>query len=61
MKKKCNGCKAAHTDPSTHKVLGCNLGYSNLNGEPQDNCPKPMSWKAVNRERRDMKLKGETK
>ena len=52
MKKTCKGCYAAET--GTHPLCGephgCSLGYqTNLQGLPLEECPKPKSWKTLER------------
>lgn len=48
MKKQCKGCYAADTGshPMYGDAHGCNLGYAtDGNGHPQEECPKPKSWR----------------
>lgn len=52
MKKTCNGCYAAVTGehPRSGKPYGCKLGYNtDGNGKPLEECPKPQSWKSLER------------
>jgi len=41
MKKSCNNCKAYEFH---HE---CSLGYKNQRGEPKEDCPKPLTTKAL--------------
>lgn len=50
MNKTCKGCYAAITDthPMHGKPHGCVLGYkTDGNGHPEEECPKPKSWRAL--------------
>lgn len=52
MKKTCIGCYAAQTGshPLSGEPKGCELAYNtNGNGTPIEKCPKPKSWKELNR------------
>lgn len=55
IKKTCVGCYAAYcgAHPMMAKqgkaIKGCNLGYENYKGVPLEECPKPKSWKALDR------------
>lgn len=52
MKKSCKGCYAAETGkhPISGVAHGCSLGYKNDGqGQPLEDCPKPKSWKQLNR------------
>ena len=51
MKKNCKGCYAADTGmhPLSGEPHGCLLGYkTDGQGHPQEECPKPTSWKKYN-------------
>jgi len=54
-KKKCKGCLAAVTDghPLSGEPYGCSLGYEVSNGETVEICPKPKTWKKLNRLKRN--------
>ena len=55
MNRKCKGCYAADTGehPMSGKSHGCVLGYlTDGEGHPQEECPKPKSWKQLNRQKR---------
>jgi hypothetical protein len=41
MKKSCNNCKAYEFHQE------CSLGYKNERGEPKEDCPKPLTTKAL--------------
>jgi len=50
MKNTCKGCYAADTGghPRCGEAHGCNLGYNtDSKGHPQEECPKPKSWKQL--------------
>ncbi len=50
IKKNCKGCYAADTGqhPLCGEPKGCCLGYKNDGaGHPEEECPKPKSWKAL--------------
>ena len=52
MNKTCKGCYAAETGghPMSGDAYGCTLGYkTDGSGHPQEECPKPKSWKQLNR------------
>lgn len=54
MKITCKGCFAAETGmhPKFGHPTGCKLGYkTDNNGHPKEECPKPKSWKALDREK----------
>lgn len=56
MYRTCHNCYAAETGkhPMNGNVHGCSLEYKNDgNGKPLEDCPKPKSWKQLN------KLKGD--
>ena len=40
MNRTCNGCYAAIT-------AGCQLRFKNKDGKPQEECPKPKSWRQL--------------
>lgn len=51
MKRNCKGCYAADTGyhPLCGDPHGCTLGYkTDGKGHPQEECPKPKSWKQYN-------------
>ena len=53
IKKTCKGCYAADTGahPLCGVTTGCVLGFhTDGNGHPQEECPKPKSWKALRKE-----------
>lgn len=50
MNKTCKGCYAAMTGgyPLCGEPYGCELGYkTDGKGHPQEECPKPKSWKQL--------------
>lgn len=51
--KTCNGCYAAITGshPLSGIPCGCELGYKNEKGLPLEKCPKPRSWRQLNKEK----------
>ncbi len=52
MKKTCRNCFAAETGAhplEDRPITGCRLGYKNEDGKPLEDCPKPQSWKQLNR------------
>lgn len=54
MNKNCKGCYAADTGghPMSGDAHGCTLGYkTDGEGHPQEECPKPKSWKQLNKEK----------
>lgn len=53
IKKQCKGCYAAETGahPMVGSPRGCRLGYkTDGKGHPQEECPKPKSWKQLQKE-----------
>lgn len=53
MNKTCKGCYAADTGghPMSGEAHGCTLGYkTDGEGHPQEECPKPKSWKQYKKE-----------
>ena len=52
MRKTCKGCYAASTGahPMQGTPSGCILGYkTDGQGKPLEECPKPMSWKQLDK------------
>lgn len=53
MNKTCKGCYAAETGghPMSGEAHGCTLNYkTDGKGHPLEECPKPKSWKQLDRE-----------
>lgn len=56
MKKMCKGCYAADTGMHSLQGIpsGCILGYTtDGQGKPLEVCPKPKSWKELNKCKKD--------
>lgn len=53
MKQSCKNCYAAETGghPLCGESKGCTLGYKTYNGKPMEECPKPKTWKELERVR----------
>ena len=62
MKKTCSGCYAAITGrhPMNGEPNGCELEYkTDGHGKPLEECPKPKSWKQLEKLRREKRKAGD--